>query len=136
VFQRSQAERAERFARDERLRQERMAAYSAFAGAVTELRRGVISLWFIRLRTSDDRADPELLGAYTESDRLGAAAAHARFRVQLLANEADLLALADAVFPPITAIRNAVDRAELARHEDRSEENLKVFIEAAGAQVR
>jgi hypothetical protein len=48
VFQRVNAGRVERFARDERLRQERMAAYSGFAGAITELRRGVISLWFVR----------------------------------------------------------------------------------------
>lgn len=77
VFQRVNAGRVERFAHDERLRQERMAAYSGFAGAITELRRGVISLWFVRQR--DDAARPELYAARTESDRLGAAADHARF---------------------------------------------------------
>ncbi|MGW6935308.1 hypothetical protein ACWGE0_34970 [Lentzea sp. NPDC054927] len=135
VFQRSHAERAERFARDERLRQERIASYSAFAGAITELRRGVISLWFVRLR-KDDPADPDLLAAHAESDRLGAAAAHARFRVQLMADDADLVALAEAAFGPIAAIRASADRAELVEHEDLSEERIRAFIIAAGAQVR
>lgn len=48
VFQRVNAGRVETFARDERLRQERIAAYSGFAEAITELRQGVISLWFVR----------------------------------------------------------------------------------------
>jgi len=135
VFQRSHAGRAERFARDERLRQERIATYSAFAGAITELRRGVISLWFHQ-RRQDDSADPELRAAFTEADRLGAAAAHARFRVQLIAGDTDLVALADAASEPIGAIRGAADRAELVKHEDLCQERLTAFITAAGAQVR
>jgi membrane protein YqaA with SNARE-associated domain len=60
LFQRSHAGRAEAVARSERLRQDRIVAYSEFAGTITELRRGVITLWFHRLRQSD-LADPELL---------------------------------------------------------------------------
>lgn len=134
VFQRVNAGRVERFARDERLRQERIAAYSGFAGAITELRRGVISLWFVRQR--DDAARPELSAARAESDRLGAAADHARFRVQLLAGNPDLVALADAAFEPIGALHHAADRAELVEHENRCQDLLKAFITAAGAQVR
>jgi hypothetical protein len=134
VFQRVNARRVERFAREERLRQERIAAYSGFAGAITELRRGVISLWFIRQR--DDAARPELYAARTETDRLGAAADHARFRIQLLAEEPDLVALADAAFEPIGAIHHAANLAELRDHENRCQDRLKAFITAAGAQVR
>jgi len=46
VFQRLTAGHAEEFARNEQLRQERLAAYSAYAGAITELRQGVIAVWF------------------------------------------------------------------------------------------
>jgi hypothetical protein len=134
VFQRVNAGRAERFAREERLRQERIATYSGFAGAITELRRGVISLWFVRQR--DDAPRPELYAARTEADRLGAAADHARFRVQLLAEDPDLVALADAAFEPIGAIHHAADRAELVNHENRCQDLLEMFITAAGAQVR
>jgi hypothetical protein len=134
VFQRVSAGRVERFARDERLRQERIAAYSGFAGAITELRQGVISLWFVRHR--DDAARPELYAARAASDRLGAAADHARFRVQLLAENPNLLALADAAFEPISAIHHAADRAALVEHENRCQDLLKAFITAAGAQAR
>src|SRR5687767_9276971 len=109
AFQRASAQRAERSARDERLRQERLASYSAFAGAMSELRRGVISLWFDR---RDEADGPELIAAYAESDRLGAAANHARFRVRLLVEDPRLRELADAAFEPIGALRHAADLTE------------------------
>ncbi|MER5182012.1 hypothetical protein ABT009_27260 [Streptomyces sp. NPDC002896] len=40
VFQRRNAERSEQFARNERLRQERIDAYCAFGGAPADYRRG------------------------------------------------------------------------------------------------
>jgi len=101
---------------------------------MTELRRGVITLWFVRRRT--DAESSGLNAAYVESDRLGAAADHARFRVQLLAENKDLVALADAAFEPIGAIRDAPDRPELIEHEQRSQEILKAFITTAGAELR
>lgn len=134
VFQRVNAGRADRFAREERLRQERIAAYSGFAGAITELRRGIISLWFVRQR--DDAPRSDLYAARTEADRLGAVADHARFRVQLLAEDPDLVALANAAFRPIGEIHHAADRAEFVNHENRCQDLLKMFITVAGAQVR
>ena len=44
LFQRANALRLESFGRAERLRQERIAAYGAFVGAVTGLRQGVVTL--------------------------------------------------------------------------------------------
>lgn len=46
LFQSRTAERAQSFERDERLRYEQVNACSAFASAITELRRGLITLWF------------------------------------------------------------------------------------------
>ena len=46
-FQSRTAERAEAFARDERLRQEQLIACSAYAASLTDLKRGLISLWFV-----------------------------------------------------------------------------------------
>jgi hypothetical protein len=103
VFQRLTAGHAEEFARNEQLRQERLAAYSAYAGA--------------------------------EADRLGAAADHARFRVQMLARDPDLVRRADAVREPIDAIFEAAALPELKEHETRSQELVKAFIAAAGDQV-
>jgi hypothetical protein len=134
VFQRLNAGRTERFARDERLRQERMAAYSGYAGAVTDLRRAVVSLWFLLQRT--DSGDAERRAAYTDADRFGAAAAASRFRVQLLADDHRLVELAATAAEPIDSIRDAADAAELGEHEVRCEEGLREFIAAAGAQLR
>ena len=133
VFQRLSAGHAEAFARDEQLRQERLAAYSAFAGAITELRQGVVAVWF-----RQHRDHPDLEGVYAqrvEADRLGAAADHARFRVQMVARDPDLVRLADAVREPIDAIYEAADLPELKEHEKRCHELVKAFIAAAGDQV-
>jgi hypothetical protein len=133
VFQRLTAGRAEEFARSEQLRQERLAAYSAFAGAVTQLRQAVIAVWF---RQHRDHPDPE--GVYAlraEADRLGAVADHARFRVQMVARDPDLVRQADAVFEPIDAIVEAADLAKLKEHETRCQELVKAFIATAGDQV-
>ena len=45
-FQQRAAQRAEITARQERLRQDQLAACSAFAAAVTDLRRALIAVWF------------------------------------------------------------------------------------------
>jgi hypothetical protein len=133
LFGRRTAQRAERVARDERLRQDRIAAYAAFVGAMTELRQALISLWFLRREQSDAS---EARDAHTEADRRGAAAHHARFSVQLLTDDAEILQLADAVFGPVDALIDVEDRSELKALEDRSEEILAAFIQAAGRQVR
>jgi hypothetical protein len=83
---------------EERLRQERLASYSALVGAMTELRQGVITLWFVRRRDVPRRSD--LNAAFIESDRLGAAADHARLRVQLITEDEDIATLADVAFEP------------------------------------
>jgi len=130
LFARLTARRTEKAAREERLRQERIAAYTAFAGAMTALRQKVIALWFLQHEDADTRA------AHTEADQCGAASDHARFEVRLLTEDAGILRLADAAFDPIAAIGPAVDRAELERHEARSQEILTAFVEAAGRQLR
>lgn len=135
VFQRLNAGHAERRSREERLRQERIAAYSDLAGAVTEWLRANISLWFM-LRRSENFGAQARREAYTEADRLGAAASHARFRVQMLAADPELLARAEATFEPMDAVRAAADRDELDGHAGRCHELVKAFIDAASREVR
>lgn len=129
LFGRLTARRSERVARDERLRQERIAAYTAFAGALTDLRQAVITRWLT------EQSDQDAKAAWTEADRRGAAADHARFTVQLLTDDAELLRLADAAFEPISALGEATDRAELRQHEDRGQEILTAFIQTARRQL-
>jgi hypothetical protein len=48
LFQSRTAKRAEAFARNERLRQEQLTACSVYAGSLTELKQGLIRVWFHR----------------------------------------------------------------------------------------
>ncbi|MFI7674715.1 hypothetical protein [Actinophytocola sp. NPDC049390] len=124
------ARRAEAVARREQLRRDRIAAYTSFAGAITDLRQAVITLWF----THQGDADPA--SAQTEADRRGATADHARFTVRLLTEDPAVLHLVDETFAPITAIAEAPDLAALKEHEARSQTALDTFIQAAGRHVR
>jgi hypothetical protein len=133
LFGRLTARRTERVARDERLRQDRIAAYAAYVGAITELRQALISLWFVERERPEA---PAVRDAHTEADKRGAAAHHARFTVALLTDDEELLRLAGEVFGPVDALAEAKDRAQLKALEDRSEELLAAFIRAAARQVR
>jgi len=133
LFGRLTARRTERVARDERLRQEQIAAYTAFAGAMTDLRQAVISRWLTEQRDPDG---PDGRAAWTESDKRGAAADHARFKVQMLTEDTELLQLADAAFEPISALGKAAERSELRMHEDRSQAILTAFVQTARRQLR
>ena len=132
LFQSRTAERAEAFARDERLRQEQLTACSAYAGSLTELKRGLISLWFHR----DDPAGPAWQAARIEGDRLGASAEAARFRVQLVSGDSRVTMMADSAFAALGAIRTAPDRNALIEVEERFEGAVGEFVAAAAAQLR
>lgn len=133
LFGQLTSRRAERVARAERLRQDLIAAYAGFAGAMTELRRAVISRWLSQQRAS---TSPETSAAWTEADRRGAAADQARFTLRLLTEDSELLDLADAAFEPVSALGEATDLAELTTHENRCQELLTEFVRVAGRQVR
>ncbi len=71
-------ERTEASARQDRFRQERQAACSEFAAAVTRLKTGVVAAW-LRRADRDEHA-----AALAEADRLGSAAEAAWFRLLLV----------------------------------------------------
>ena len=133
LFQSRAAERAEAFAREERLRQEHLSACASFAAALTELKRGLVTLWFYARRGENGA---EYLATRIECDRLGASAEAARFRVQLVSGEPGLMSLADLAFTAIGAIHTATDRSELHERENRLEAAVKEFIQAAAARLR
>jgi MoxR-like ATPase len=133
LFQRRAADRVEEFSRAERLRQERLTASSAYAGAITELKRGVVSLWFHR---QDDPDGAAYQIARAECDRLGAAAEHAQFRMRLISEDADLAILADAAFAAAGSIERAADRGQLVERETHCLEALNAFIAGAAVQLR
>lgn len=133
LFGQFSVRRAERVARAERLRQELIAAFVGYAGAMADLRQAVISRWLSQRRDPDG---PDTGAAWVEADRRGAAADQARFTLRLLTEDRELLALADAAFAPIGALGDAADLAELKTHEVRCQELLTEFVRVAGRQVR
>jgi hypothetical protein len=132
-FQGRTAERAQSFERDERLRYEQVNACSAFASAMTELKRGLITLWFYHRR---DAAGVDYLAARIECDRLGASAEAARFRVQLVSGAPEVMMLADVAFTAAGALSGSADRDELRDREDRFEAAVTMFIHAASGRLR
>lgn len=132
AVQRRTSAQAEAFARSQQLRQERLTAYSAYAGAVTALKQATVALWF-RLREAPD--SPETRHAFTECDRLGAATENVQFQVRLLAEDSALAALAASAFDAVTPLRTASARAELAAREQDLQDALDAFITAATTQI-
>ncbi|MFJ3726611.1 hypothetical protein ACIPYQ_29165 [Streptomyces sp. NPDC090045] len=133
LFQRRTTERTETRAREERVRQERLAAYSGYAGAVTDLKRAKITLWF--RRRLDPRDEERLLEAQLESDRHGAAAETAAFRLRLVADDPTLRPLMEAISAQLSEINRADDRQGLIAIERAFEEAVNAFLEAAASRL-
>jgi hypothetical protein len=135
LFQSRAAEQAQAFEWGERRRQEQADACAAFAAALTELKRGLITLWFSR---RDDPDGDAARAARMECDRLGAAAETARFRVQLACGDAELMDLAEAAIAAVggDAISGTPGRAELRTAEEQFEAAVKAFISAASARLQ
>ncbi|MDN3023318.1 hypothetical protein [Streptomyces sp. S.PB5] len=80
-FQQRSVARQERFARDEQRRQERLEAYSVYAGALVNYRRAVVHRWFAEHEPDrEDEVQPARLRAY----ELRSVAQEALFRLQML----------------------------------------------------
>src|SRR5262249_5139287 len=107
-------------AREERLRQERVAACSEFAAAVTSLKTGVVAAW---LRRADPDAYP---AAQAEADRLGSLAEAARFRLLLVSGQ--LEPLANTAFEDMGTLRSASDLPALKAAEAEFEAAVSAFV--------
>lgn len=135
-FQQKVARRAEVTARGERLRQDRLAACSEFAAAVTDLRNAMIAVWFRegsrdRSVTDKDRVAADDRIAYAEVDRLGAVALGVRFRLLLVLDDPGVRELTDDVFRQIDAIQSAADKVELETLRAKFEAHMSAFVATA-----
>jgi hypothetical protein len=133
LFQRRTAGRAERFARDERLRRERISAYSAFAEAVMAYRHEELQVW---LHRHGELTHPLPEAFHVEQGRLRSLAVRARYRVQLLADGPRLVELAKGSLDAVADIHHAADAAQLTRHGEVTEERVEEFVRAAAVEVR
>jgi hypothetical protein len=132
-FQQRSVERTEKFARDQRLRSERLAIYSAFAAVLTAHRQAVVNVW---LHRQEDSTGPEVRMAQLEATRVGATIDDAIYRVHLMTDDQELIALANRAHLPTLEIDDAANIEELRACEARSRDAIGSFILAAAAHVR
>ncbi|MFE0652153.1 hypothetical protein ACFVZH_26590 [Streptomyces sp. NPDC059534] len=132
-FQGRATERTAALARTEQLRQERIATYSAFAGAVVDYRHSQNDRWFRALqRPGSEEAEESRHASY----RQRTAARQALFRVQLVCDDPEVRRLAEAAFVDSHCMHEAVDEADRARRSEQAKKALAVFIAAAAPGVR
>ncbi|MER5307985.1 hypothetical protein ABT034_09360 [Streptomyces sp. NPDC002773] len=132
-FQARSTERMASLARTEQLRQERIATYSAYAGAVVDYLHSQNDRWF---RAAKEPGSEEAEESRHASYRQRTAARQALFRVQLVCDDAHIRRLAEAAFDETHCMHEAVGEAERARRSEQAKEALALFVSAAAPGVR
>jgi hypothetical protein len=128
LFQSKISERNESTDRDERLHQERLAAYSSFAGAVMDLRRTQYDRGYSRM-ARDQQVDRS--GIIAESSRLRSVAWTAFYRFKLTSPDAELTDLATRAVEEAFDVADASDKADLKKRSEQARAQIDAFITAA-----
>lgn len=126
-FQRRSIERAERFTRTEKLRQERIDAYCAYAGALVNYRRILVDRWFSRAENRHEESEESRFRSY----EMRSEAQEALFRVQLLTSDDELVRLAWETLDHVADVHRADDRDELAERRRVSRDAINSFVATA-----
>jgi hypothetical protein len=131
-FQRRNRADAERFERNERLRQERVSAYTTYGGALVSLRRALIDRWYAT-HEEGRNADPDAIRY--ETYRLRTAALEAMFRVQLVTESQPLIELAQQAIDTVDHLNLRIPAEDFKKARDRSRQGIFDFVEAARKHV-
>ncbi|MEU6603142.1 hypothetical protein [Streptomyces flaveolus] len=128
AFQQRTTDRSHQFTRREKLRQERLDAYSAYAGALVNYRRCLVHLWFCE-HEQPPPEDPDAvrIRAYD----LRSSAQEALFRVQMLTDDDRLSRNAEDVLADITELPKADARTELDELRARTRDNISRLVGSA-----
>ncbi|WNO70323.1 hypothetical protein [Streptomyces sp. AM8-1-1] len=128
AFQQRTTDRSHQFTRRENLRQERLDAYSAYAGALVNYRRCLVHLWFCEHEVPPpEDSDTVRIRAYD----LRSNAQEALFRAQMLTEDETLSQLAEDVLTDITTIPKADSRAALDNLRERTRDDISRLVNAA-----
>jgi hypothetical protein len=133
LLQQRQYRSADLVAREERRRSERVEAFSAFAENLMQFRRAQYDRWWRRHETANGMTPPSVRD---ESYRLRASAWHAFFRLKLLTDDTDLIAMAGEAIENAADIPGASSEEELSSRGDRARASLDAFVTAAALTVR
>jgi hypothetical protein len=132
-FQRKAQERTETFTRLERMRQERIDAFSAYAGALLNYRRVLVFRWFVIHEGRFAEDTPALLEeTYTKRY----AAQEAMFRAQLVGNSPALTTLAERAMEQITELHKVEGREALDAARDRTRQSIRDLVAAVAPHVQ
>ncbi|GFE22652.1 MULTISPECIES: hypothetical protein [Streptomyces] len=134
VFQSRSADRSERFARAERLRQERIDAYCAYAGALLEYRRVLVHRWFVL--HEDDRCGEDTPELREEVYKTRYSAQEAMFRAQMVSDDPEILDRSEQVMAATTELHWAPDREALTELRATTRQGIRDFIAATSRHVR
>ncbi|MFI0817325.1 hypothetical protein ACH4TX_12595 [Streptomyces sp. NPDC021098] len=114
--------------RGERLRQERLDAYVAYAGALVNYRRCLVHLWFCtHEQPPPEGADEVQKRAYD----LRSVAQESLFRVQMLTDDEALGRAGEALLAEITNLHKTDSRAELDERRRRTRDGVSGLVSAA-----
>ncbi|WP_330457904.1 hypothetical protein OIB37_13960 [Streptomyces sp. NBC_00820] len=128
AFQQRTTDRSHQFTRREKLRQERLDAYSAYAGALVNYRRCLVHLWFCEHeQPSPEDPDTVRIRAYD----LRSHAQDALFRVQMLTDDGRLSQAAEDVLTDITKLPKTDSQAELDELRVRTRDNISRLVGSA-----
>jgi len=133
LFQARNTRQVQLFTRDQQVRQERLAAYSEFAGIVTEFRRSENDRWH---REQEDPQGQLFVTARDESYQLRAKATAAMCRVQLASGDTTLNQLAERALNATTEIHQATDEEDRARRGNKARLAVQDFLLAASSHVQ
>ncbi|MEU6513671.1 hypothetical protein [Streptomyces sp. NPDC046978] len=128
AFQQRTTARSHQFTRREKLRQERLDAYSAYAGALVNYRRCLVHLWFCE-HEQPPPEDPNAvrIRAYD----LRSSTQEALFRVQMLTDDGRLSRTAEDVLADITELPKADARATLDELRARTRDDISRLVSSA-----
>lgn len=128
AFQQRTVDRSNQFTRREKLRQERLDAYSAYAGALVNYRRCLVHLWFCE-HEQPPPEDPDTvrIRAYD----LRSHAQESLFRVQMLTHDESLSRAAEDVLAEVTALSKTDSRTELDEVRVRTRDDISRLVAAA-----
>ncbi|MEV0370010.1 hypothetical protein AB0I10_09320 [Streptomyces sp. NPDC050636] len=134
VFQRRASDRGERFARAERLRQERIDAYCAYAGALLDYRRVLIQRWLAL--NDDERRDEDSPELREEVHKTRYAAQEAMFRTQMVSDDPEVLDRSERVMSEVTELHWVRDRDALTALRSTTRQEIRDFVAATAHVVR
>ncbi|MFE9708353.1 hypothetical protein [Streptomyces sp. NPDC005930] len=128
AFQQRTTDKGLQFTRHERLRQERLDAYSTYAGALINYRRCLVHLWFCE-HEQRPHEDPDVvrIRAYD----LRSNAQEALFRVQMLTDDDALSEAAGAVLADVTALPKTDSRTELNQRRVKTRDDISRLVRAS-----